>query len=157
MQVGNDTKLPVMQVTWPHQVSIGNSCRLEEGISFKYDGIWCPGKAIRIEDHVFIGAGCEFNIKKHISIGKYSLIASGCRFIDHNHGTALNELMYKQICPEKEIVVGENVWIGANVVVLMGVEIGEGAIIGAGAVVTKSVPACEIWAGIPARKIGERR
>ena len=55
------------------------------------------------------------------------------------------------------IVLENNVWLGVNAVVLKGVTIGSGAIVGAGAVVTKSVPAGEIWAGIPARKIGERR
>ena len=40
--------------------------------------------------------------------------------------------------------------------VLPGVEIGENAIIGAQSVITKDVPANEIFAGNPARKIGTR-
>jgi serine O-acetyltransferase len=36
------------------------------------------------------------------------------------------------------------------------VRIGRGAIIGANSVVTCSVPDGEIWAGIPARKVGVR-
>jgi len=41
-------------------------------------------------------------------------------------------------------------------VLLPGVEIGEGAIVGAGALVAKDtvIPPGEIWAGVPARKIG---
>jgi carbonic anhydrase/acetyltransferase-like protein (isoleucine patch superfamily) len=39
---------------------------------------------------------------------------------------------------------------------MSGVRIGRGAIVGAGAVVTKDVPPYEIYAGVPARKIGER-
>ena len=35
-------------------------------------------------------------------------------------------------------------------------EIGKGAVVGAGAIVTKSIPNYEIWAGIPAKKIGDR-
>jgi serine O-acetyltransferase len=34
--------------------------------------------------------------------------------------------------------------------------IGEGAVVGANAVVSESVPPWEIWAGAPARKVGER-
>jgi len=46
---------------------------------------------------------------------------------------------------------------GAKIVCAHGwLTIGEGAVIGANAVVTKSVPAGEIWAGCPARKIGNR-
>ena len=41
--------------------------------------------------------------------------------------------------------------------VLPGVTIGEGAVIGAGSVVNRSVPAYEMWAGAPARKIGVRK
>ncbi len=40
--------------------------------------------------------------------------------------------------------------------ILAGVRIGRGAVVGAGAVVTKDVPAYEVHAGVPARKIGER-
>lgn len=46
--------------------------------------------------------------------------------------------------------------IGAGAVILPGVRIGQGAIIGAGAVVTSDIPSYEIWAGVPARKIGKR-
>lgn len=58
--------------------------------------------------------------------------------------------------PEVAIVVEEDVWLGVNVVVLKGVTIGRGAVVGAGAVVTKSIPPFEIWAGIPAHRIGIR-
>ena len=65
--------------------------------------------------------------------------------------------MNKQPCPDGEIILGDDVWLGVNVVVLKGVTIGRGAVVGAGAVVTKSIPSFEIWAGIPARRIGERQ
>lgn len=47
----------------------------------------------------------------------------------------------------------------ANVTILKGVTIGDGAIVAAGAVVRQDIPNCEIWGGVPARKIcklGER-
>ncbi len=110
-----------------------------------------------IHDRVFIGKGCEFNIRKHIQIGSDSLIASGCKFIDHNHNMEVGELpMNRQPCPDGAIVLEEDVWLGVNVVILKGVTLGKGAVVGAGAVVTKSIPPYEIWAGIPARKIGVR-
>lgn len=156
MQVGKITVLPKLEVTWPHQVAIGDRCRLENGLYFKFDGIWKPGPAIRIKNNVFIGSGCEFNIRAGIVVGNDSLIASGCRFIDHDHGIALNELIGKQHGPEKEIIIGSDVWLGCNVVVLKGVHIGDGAVVAAGAVVTKSIPANEIWGGVPAKKLGSR-
>ena len=156
MQVGKVTVLPKIQVTWPHQVAIGDNCRLESNISFKFDGIWKPGPAIIIGNRVFLGSGCEFNIRKKITIGDHSLIASGCRFIDHDHGTSISQLIGVQHGPELEITIGPDVWLGCNVVVLKGVTIGQGAVVAAGAVVTKSILPYEIWGGVPAKKIGQR-
>lgn len=156
MQVGGKTVLPSIRVSWPHQITIGNNCLLENNIQFKFDGIWKPGPSIIIKNNVFVGAGCEFNIRKRIEIGNDALIASGCKFIDHDHGLAIHELMRKQHGPEKEIFIGDNVWLGCNVVILKGVLISDGAVVAAGAVVTKSIPSNEIWGGVPARKIGSR-
>ena len=156
VKVGKQTLFPCLTITWPHQLQIGNHCSLEPDIFFKFDGIWCPGPSIVIGDNVFIGRGCEFNIKKSIHVGNDSLIGSGTKFIDHDHGIQLGQLMRKQSGPEAAIVIGADVWIGGNVIVLKGVTIGDGAIVGAGAVVTKPVGSLEIWAGIPAKKIGIR-
>jgi acetyltransferase-like isoleucine patch superfamily enzyme len=156
LKVGRNTSLSRLSITWPHQVAIGNNCILEKQIYFKFDGIWKPGPSIIIGDHVFIGTGCEFNIRKMIRVGNDALIASGCRFIDHDHGTAPDELIRKQHGAEKEIIIGNNTWIGCNVTILKGVKIGDGAVVAAGAVVTKSILSNEIWAGVPAKKIGER-
>lgn len=157
MRVGKGTSLPEIHVTWPHQVSIGKCTVLEEGIRFKFDGTWQKGPSILIGGQVFIGAACEFNIRKKIVVGDHSNIASGCRFIDHDHGMELGQLIGAQAGYEEEIILGKDVWLGCNVVVLKGVVIGDGAIIGAGSVVTKSIGANEIWAGVPARKISERK
>ncbi|NQU85766.1 MAG: acyltransferase [Mariniphaga sp.] len=54
------------------------------------------------------------------------------------------------------INVNDRVWIGPRATVLHSVTIGEGAVIAAGAVVTKNVEPYSIYAGIPAKKIGER-
>ncbi|HEY5040991.1 MAG TPA: acyltransferase [Verrucomicrobiae bacterium] len=156
-KIGKHTLVPKIFITWPHQVQIGNNCILEPDIFFKFDGIWCSGPSIIIGDDVFIGRGCEFNIKSQIKIGSNSLIASGAKFIDHDHGTLSKALVRIQPGVESAIEIGSDCWIGVNAVVLKGVNIGDGAVIGAGAVVSKSVPAYEIWAGVPARKIGHRK
>ncbi|MBO9699691.1 MAG: acyltransferase [Sporocytophaga sp.] len=157
MQVGKNTLLPSIFTTWPHQTSIGSNCVLETGIKFKYDGIWEKGPSIVIEDNVFIGFDTEFNISSGINIGKYSNIASRCSFIDHDHGIKLGMRIGPQESVKAAISIGEDVWLGTNVTVLKGVTIGDGAVIAAGAVVTKSVPANEIWGGVPAKRIGIRQ
>ncbi|MFL9831773.1 DapH/DapD/GlmU-related protein [Flavobacterium sp. ST-87] len=157
MRIGKGTVIPKLYTTWPHQVAIGNNCILEHHIYFKYDGIWKEGFSIEIADDVFIGSGCEFNCTSKIVIGKDTLIASGSRFIDHNHGTSVEHIMRNQQSSQQAIEIQEDVWIGCNAVVLKGVIIGKGAIVAAGSVVTKSVPSYEIWAGVPAKKIGYRK
>jgi acetyltransferase-like isoleucine patch superfamily enzyme len=51
------------------------------------------------------------------------------------------------------VLIGNNVWAGARCVFLPGTVIGDDAVIAAGSVVRGTVPAGEVWGGIPARKI----
>lgn len=156
-KIGVGTNVPRLEMIWPHQVSIGRNCILEPDIFFKFPRPWQSGPSIVVGDRVFIGKGCEFNICEGIRVADDCLIASGCKFVDANHGTADISLpMNKQAPTALPIHLDRDVWLGVNVVVLKGVSIGQGAIVGAGAVVTKSIPSNEIWAGIPARKIGQR-
>lgn len=53
-------------------------------------------------------------------------------------------------------VIGNDVWIGNNVTIISDVVIGNGAVIGAGSMITKDIPPYTIWAGNPARQIGQR-
>jgi acetyltransferase-like isoleucine patch superfamily enzyme len=158
MQIGSKTYVGKhTSVTWPHQVKLGNNCSLEHNIYFHYDGIYSEGPSICIGDHVFVGNNTEFNITDKITIGDNCLIAAGCCFVDHNHGSNKSKLIREQLAPKEGIRIEEDVWVGSKVTVLKGVHIGKGAIVAAGAVVNKSIPKYEIWGGIPAKKIGERK
>ena len=53
-------------------------------------------------------------------------------------------------------VVEDDVWIGTATIIMSGITIGKGSIVAAGSVVTKDIPACEIWGGVPAKKIRNR-
>jgi serine acetyltransferase len=157
MKIGKRVSMGNISVTWPHQVLLKDDCILEHNVFFKYSSYWKPGQSIIIGERVFIGNHCEFNISKRIQIGNDANIASGCKFIDHDHGIKLGALIGGQECVEGDIIIGEGVWLGFNVIVLKNVTIGNGAVVAAGAVVTKSIPANEIWAGVPAKKIGDRK
>lgn len=54
------------------------------------------------------------------------------------------------------VKIGRGVIVGAGSVILPSLEIGDGAAIGMLSGVKRSVPAFEIWAGTPARRIGVR-
>ena len=157
MRVGRHTYLGRLAITWPHQVAVGTSCIVENDVCFKFDGIYRRGASIVIGNDCFIGRGVEFNIREGIRVGDGSFIASGCRFVDHDHGFSRSCPIREQPGRDAPIEIGPDCWIAANVVVLKAVKIGQGAVVGAGAVVTKSVPPYEIWAGIPATKINTRK
>jgi len=155
--IGSGTSLPRCTVTWPHQLKIGSDCRLGPGVFFNFSHYWVPGPSIIIGNNVFIGSGVEFNCRARIVVGDNCLIAGGCRFIDSDHGISPDVLIGDQELTCAPITIREGAWVGANAIVLKGVTIGAGAVIAAGAVVTQSAGDMEIWAGVPARKAGDRR
>lgn len=91
-----------------------------------------------------------------VEIGKYTAIASGCRFHGaDNHVTAHNRKavannVSKERYSKGKIIIGSDVWIGEGARILSGVNIGDGAIIGAGAVVAQDIPAYALAVGNPA-------
>ena len=59
----------------------------------------------------------------------------------------------------ERVRIGSRVTIGLMAVILPGCEIGDGAVVAAGAVLQKGtkIGPGEIWGGVPARKLGEKR
>lgn len=157
MKFGTGVTISRLRITWPHKIYLGNNSIVETGVYFNYDGIYSPEPSIIIGSETFIGANCEFNISGKILIGKTCLIASGCKFIDHDHSTALGSTINIQPPSISPIVLGDDVWLGFNVTVLKGVTIGTGAVVAAGSVVTKNIGEYEIYAGVPAKFIKRRQ
>lgn len=94
-----------------------------------------------------------------ITIGQGCLVSQFCTLVASNHATA-RDLPIQQQPPANDrtgVTLENDVWLGAGVTITPGTVIHTGAIVGAGSVVTKDVPEYEIWAGIPAGKIGARR
>jgi acetyltransferase-like isoleucine patch superfamily enzyme len=57
----------------------------------------------------------------------------------------------------KKVVIRDYAWISCRTTLLPGITIGEGAVVCAGAVVTKDVDPYSVVAGVPAKKIGDRK
>jgi acetyltransferase-like isoleucine patch superfamily enzyme len=113
----------------------------------------------RIEIGDYTGlSGTVIHSRKRISLGRHVKVGANCKIVDHDfHPLDYQKRRDNSAGPEiaLEVEIGDDVFIGTNALILKGVKIGNGAIIGAGAVVTKSVPAFTVWAGNPARQIGE--
>lgn len=111
---------------------------------------------------VSIGKNCKLHGSPNwgsepwlISIGDYSEVSFECAFVTHDGavGVIRREEKYKKVIKFGRITIGENVFIGARSTILPGVTIGNRAIIAAGSIVSKSIPAGEVWGGVPAHFI----
>ena len=115
-----------------------------------------PGGKIVIGNNVRM-SNCAITSGKLVQIGDNVRIGAGVKIYDTDfHSLVPSERLSSPegAAKSKEIHIGDNAFIGAGSYILKGVRIGEAAVVGAGSVVTKCVPAYEIWAGNPARKVG---
>ncbi len=131
-------------------ISFGKKVSLNRGVV-----IFGPGKVL-IESNVAIGDYTIIGAAESVSIGEGSLIAAQCYIIDSDHGIMKSSKVRDQNLFSDPVIIGRDVWLGCGVRVLKGVHIADGCIIGAGAVVTRSTVPYGIYAGVPAKKIGER-
>jgi virginiamycin A acetyltransferase len=106
-----------------------------------------------------INSGTVIYTGNGVTIGDAVAVAANCTFAPTNHAIAdrSRRIRDQGFQPSKGgIVVEDDVWIGAGVVLLDGAVVRKGAVIAAGSVVRGEVEAYAIYAGAPARKIGER-
>jgi acetyltransferase-like isoleucine patch superfamily enzyme len=135
-----------------HNVHLGDRCAFEIGIE--------PAAQISIGDDTWLSRDCHLCSTQKISIGRNVLIGEFVSIRDTAH-TYQNPQQPVKLQPDvsAHIVIEDGVWIGRGCLIQAkphGIVIGRGAIIGANSVVTKSVPAMEIWAGVPVRLIKQR-
>lgn len=57
----------------------------------------------------------------------------------------------------KPITIGSYAWVCARATVLLGVTVGEGAVLGLGSVASRNLEPWTVYAGLPAKKIKERK
>jgi acetyltransferase-like isoleucine patch superfamily enzyme len=92
-----------------------------------------------------------------VTIGNWCLISPHVYMWANEHGLDPSSEICTQPIIAMPIVIGDDVWIGTGSIITGGVTICNHAVVGAGSVVTHDIPEYEIWAGVPARKIGDRR
>ncbi len=112
--------------------------------------------------HITIGEDCSFNSDvtivalDSITIGRKSIFGPSIYISDHNHRIERSFPIGDQGYDTAPLEIGSDVWLGVGATLLKGSKVNDGAVVAARSVVTKEVPEYEIWAGIPAKKIGER-
>jgi len=111
---------------------------------------------LTFEQYADIGGYCVFNAGTDISIGKYVLMAGYCYVQSSSHGIRRSTTIKSQPHSYGKVKIEEDSWLGAQVTVLPNVNVAKGSVVGAKSVVTKSTSPYGIYAGVPAKKIGER-
>lgn len=124
----------------------------------------CKGTSFSSYVHVNLGKNIQFgdyaNIGTDLECGNNVLIGGHVAIVgkdDHGFCTP-GKTMWSMVNAMKngKTVIGNDVWLGYGVTVVGPVKIGSGSIVAAGSVLTKDVPECEIWGGVPAKKIRDR-
>jgi acetyltransferase-like isoleucine patch superfamily enzyme len=147
---------------WEHaEVVLAPGVRIERGSLFALGEPHNGYGSLSVGERTWIGPNNNFRFGggAAIRIGADCLVSQFCTLVGANHsisrGASIREAPLAT--DRVGITIGSGVWLGAGAIVLPGVTIGDGAVIGAGAVVTRDIAPFEIYAGNPARKIGERR
>lgn len=144
----------------PGRITLGDGAHIREGtiLAFGEDSVGTG--ELHVGADTWIG---QYNNLRAsggvIRIGSRCLVSQFCTLVATQHAFDVGRPIGTQGHDPTRvgITIGDDVWLGAGVVVTPGVVIGSGAVIGANAVVTASIPENEVWAGVPARRLSERR
>jgi acetyltransferase-like isoleucine patch superfamily enzyme len=107
---------------------------------------------IRVGAGSVIGLDVELDGRGSLEIGENVNISSQVMIwtMQHDH----RDPEFKAVAGK--VKIERYVWLGPRVIVLPGITVAEGCVVGAAAVVTEDTEPYGIYAGIPARRIGER-
>lgn len=133
------------------QVKYDGFVRVMKGTSFG------PGIKVQLGHNVQFGD--YSNVSTDLVVGNNVLFAGRVCFVgreDHQFCEVGQTIWSSEHKHGEPTIVGDDVWIGHRVTVVGPVRIGTGSVVAAGAVVTKDIPECEVWGGIPARKMRDR-
>lgn len=156
-----------------HRCQIGYQCEFEGGNSILDDTIFMG----KLGYGSYIGNSCKISAR----IGRYCSISSDVVTVMGKHPISecvsthpafyslkkqagftyarfqsFAENTYADVEHQYGVVIGHDVLISYGVKILEGVTIGNGAILAAGSLVRSDVEPYAIYAGVPAKKIGQR-
>ncbi len=140
-------------------IRIGNNVTLREGTIIDCTGVINElGEGLVIGDDVGFSHGCFIQVRGPVHIGSKVLFGPGVYVFSENHRADRTDIpISEQGTIRKGIIIEDGAWVGARSLILDGVRVGRNSIIAAGSVVTKDIPECEIWGGIPAKFIRSRK
>lgn len=147
---------------WPEgSMTLAPGVRIEKGSIIALGDPLNGYGSLEIGESTWVGQYNNLRLaaRSRIIIGKQCMISQFCSLVAANHRLDRGASMQSMPSDQERtgVTIGDDVWLGAGVSVMPGCVIGSGAVVGANSVIRHEVPPFEIWAGVPARKIGERR
>lgn len=114
--------------------------------------IWAPWNlfcedVVAIANDAIIYNPSLITLKSHCTISQHAYLCGATHDYDDPAFPMIS----------KPINIGRYAWICARATVQMGVTVGDGAVLGLGSVTSKDLEPWTIYAGIPAKKIKERK
>ena len=111
-----------------------------------------------IGENTLILANTKIDASGEVIIGKNTHIGRENDIYSHSHDVSNKAILVNE---SKEIfqktIIGDNVMLFSRVGIMSGVTLEDNVVIGYGSVVTKDCSANCIYAGVPSKKIGERK
>jgi putative colanic acid biosynthesis acetyltransferase WcaF len=114
--------------------------------------IWAPWN-LYCADCAFIADGAVIYNPAPIHLGSHAIVSQQAYLCGATHD--LDDPSFPMIWAP--ISIGPYAWICARATVLPGVRVQEGAVLALGAVTSKDLEAWQVYGGIPARRIRQRR
>jgi acetyltransferase-like isoleucine patch superfamily enzyme len=116
----------------------------------------CNKPAIIIEDGCGIGRRSVISAKNQIHIQRNTVFGPGVLVMDHNHAfeDVTVPISRQPMTQGGTVRIEEGCWIGFGVAIVCSrgeLVIGRNSVVGANSVVSRSVPACSVVVGNPAR------
>lgn len=157
--------LPIFSVARDSEIIIGDRVVLCSDSRFTALGVnhpvilrtLQPGARLAIGDDCGL-SGTSICAARYVNIGKRALIGANVSIFDTDFHARASE--NRRYCKEwakisvKPVEIADDVFIGANTIIAKGVSIAANSIVGAGSVVVRDIAQSKIYAGNPAKEVG---
>lgn len=126
---------------------IGKGVVIKPGARIKFP--W----RLEVGDHSWLGEDVWIDNLAEVTIGADCCLSQGAYICTGSHDWSRPSFDLLT----KPITICDGAWIAARAVVGPGVTVGEGAVLGLGSTATKDLEAWQIYLGVPAMPVAERR
>lgn len=106
-------------------------------------------------DNCVIANNCLLDCRNKIVIGQNVVFGGGVHVWTEQHDVKSPTFQVTARC-RGPVVIDEHAWICSDSTILPGVHVGEGAVLASRACATKDLEEFSVYAGIPAKRIGDR-